>query len=119
MTYLEKLLDNAFRASIYGDYGTNYTSYTGYVKNDKDTSTISLAVPGLSREDIEVVVKDDGILSLNFLKQNDFFSHKTKTWTLSEEIDVENVTAECNNGMLVITLPKMKRTSSSRKVPIS
>lgn len=119
MTYIEKLLDNAFRASVYGDYGTNHTSYAGYVKNGADASTISLAVPGLSKEDIELEVKDDGILSLTFLKQSDFFSHKSRSWTLSEEIDIENVTAECNNGMLTVTLPKIKRLPATRKVPIS
>lgn len=119
MTYLEKLIDNAFRTSVYGDYGTNYTFDTGFVRNNKDSTTLTMAVPGLGKEDIELEVKDDGVLSLTFLKQSDLFSHKSRSWTLSEDIDVENITAECKDGMLTVTLPKLKRLPSTRKISIS
>lgn len=119
MTYFDKLIDNAFRASVYGDYGNSYTTHTGYVRNENGVSTISLAVPGLSKEDIDLEVKEDGVLCVTFLKQTHFFSHKSRSWTLSKEIDIENVTAECKDGMLTVTLPKLKKFSSARKVNIS
>jgi len=118
MTYLDKFIDNAFRTAMYGDVFTTSTGYKDLIRNDKEKSVISLAVPGISKEDIHLEVKEDGLLTLSFDKQTDFFSSEHKTWTLPEDIDVENVTAECKDGLLTVTLPKLKRLPSSRKIQI-
>lgn len=119
MTYFDKLLDNAFRYSLYEDCSTNHTGYSGLIKNEKDFSTITLAVPGLSKDDIELEVKDEGVLCLKFLKQTDFFRQKSRTWTLSDEIDIDNVAAECKDGMLTVMLPKVKKQPVTRKISVS
>jgi HSP20 family protein len=116
--YLDKLIDNAFRSAMYGNTYLTSTGYSENISNGKDSSTISLAVPGIAKEDIELEVKEEGLLTIKFLKQNEFFKTQNKSWTLSEDIDVENVTAECKNGMLTVLLPKLKRLPSSRKVEI-
>jgi HSP20 family protein len=118
MTYLDKFIDNAFRTAMYGDVFTTSTGYKDLIRNEKEKSVISLAVPGISKDDIHLEVKEDGLLTLSFDKQTDFFRSGHKTWTLPEDIDVENVTAECKDGLLTVTLPKLKRLPSSRKVEI-
>ena len=118
MTYLDKFIDNAFRTAVYGDVFTTSTGYRDLVRNEKEKSVISLAVPGISKENISLEVKEDGLLTLSFDKQTDFFRPEAKTWTLPEDIDVENVTAECKDGLLTVTLPKVKRLPASRKVEI-
>lgn len=118
MTYLDKFIDNAFRNAMYGDVFMTSTGYKDLIRNDKEKSVISLAVPGISKEDIDLEVKEEGLLTLSFKKKTDFFSSTHKTWTLPEDIDVENVTAECKDGLLIVTLPKTKRLPSSRKVEI-
>ena len=118
MTYLDKFIDNAFRTAMYGDVFTTSTGYKDLVRNEKEKSSISIAVPGISKEDIHLEIKEDGLLILAFDKQNDFFSSGQKTWTLPEDIDVENVTAECKDGLLTVTLPKVKRLPSSRKIEV-
>jgi HSP20 family protein len=116
--YLDKIIDNAFRSAMYGNTYTTSTGYSENIVNNKDSSTLSLAVPGFSKEDIELEVKEEGLLTIKFLKQNEFFKTQHKSWTLSEDIDVENVTAECKDGLLTVILPKLKRLPSSRKVEI-
>lgn len=118
MTYLDKIIDNAFRSAMYGNVYTTSTGFSENISHSKDSSTLSLAVPGLSKEDVELEVKEEGILTLRFLKKTDFFKTEHRSWSLSEDIDVENVTAECRDGMLTILLPKMKRLPSSRKVEV-
>ena len=118
MTYLDKFIDNAFRTAVYSDVFTTSTGYKDLVRNDKEKSVISLAVPGISKNDIRLEVKEDGLLTLSFDKQNDFFRSADKTWTLPEDIDVENVTAECKDGLLTVTLPKLKRLPSSKKIEV-
>ena len=66
----------------------------------------------------EINLEEDGLLTLSFDRQTDFFRPGHKTWTLPEDIDVENITAECKDGLLTVTLPKIKRLPSSRKVEI-
>ena len=118
MTYLDKLIDNAFRSAMYGDVFTTSTGYRDLIRNEKEKSVISLAVPGLSKEDIDLEVKEEGVLVLKFNKKTDFFNQGHKSWALSEEVDVENVTAECKDGLLTVTLPKVKRLPTSRKVEV-
>lgn len=118
--YFNDLIDSAFKTALYGN--NRYTSATdpGLIKNGKEQATLSLAVPGLTKEDIELEVKEEGVLELKFLKQNDFFRSKERSWSLSEDIDIDSVTAECKDGMLTITLPKLKPLPpSKRKVLIS
>lgn len=115
---LDRLLDNAFHTALYGDLYTTSTGYKDLIKNEKDKSTITVSVPGLSKEDIELEVKEEGFLLLSFNKKSDFFSYKHKSWTLDDDIDLENVSAECKDGLLTISLPRAKRLPSSKKVEI-
>lgn len=115
---LDRLLDNAFHASLYSDVYSTSTGYSDLVKNEKDKSTITISVPGLSKEDIDLEIKEEGLLLLNFNKKSDFFSYKYKSWTIDDDIDVPNVTAECKDGILTVTLPKVKRIPSTRKIQI-
>ena len=118
MTYLDKFIDNAFRNAMYGDVFTTSTGYKDLVRNEKESSVLTVAVPGVSKEDIDLELKEEGLLMLSFKKKTDFFTSTHKSWTLPEDIDVENVTAECKDGLLTVTLPKTKRLPSSRKVEI-
>lgn len=118
MTYLDKFIDNAFRSAMYGDVFTTSTGYKDLIRDEKEKSVISLAVPGLSKDDIDLEVKEEGLLTLKFSKKTDFFDRGHRSWTLPEDIDVENVKAECKDGLLTVTLPKVKRLPTSRKVEI-
>lgn len=118
MIYLDKFIDNAFRNAMYGDVFTTSTGYKDLVRDEKEKAEITLAVPGLSKNDIEIEVKEEGMLTLIFKKENDFFKTNQRSWALPEDIDVENISAECKNGVLVVTLPKTKKTPMTRKVKI-
>lgn len=116
--YFDKLIDSAFRSPFYTTSSGTVTDYTHLVKNDKERTTLTLPVPGLSSSDIDLEVKEDGILSLRFHKQTDFFKTQHRSWTLGDDVDVDNVSAECKDGVLTVTLPKTKRLPASRKVEI-
>lgn len=117
--YLRELrLDRLMDSMLYDDVYTTSTGYRETISHSKDSSTLSLAVPGVSKEDIDLEVKEEGLLTISFKKQTEFFKSKNKSWTLSDDIDVENVTAECKDGLLTVILPRMKKLPSSRKVEI-
>lgn len=72
---------------------------------DKNENIISIPVPGLTKSDIEISV-DNNVLSVLYEKneKNSYLGSFTKTYYLSDEIDVDNIDAKIENGLLEITL---------------
>lgn len=119
--YLSKMIDNVFD-SVFNEslhsFGMPVDFYTSVSKSDKDQYLIELVVPGLSREDTEILVKND-ILSVKYLKSPHRMSTKGSHWRLPDDVDVESIVAECKNGILTITLPRLsKNTETVKKISI-
>jgi HSP20 family protein len=75
---------------------------------DKDNKfIISIAVPGLTKEDFNIAVSE-GKLSVSCEeKQTEFGIHSfAKTWTLPEGTTAEAITAEYNQGILKVNVDK-------------
>lgn len=89
---------------------------------------VQVEVPGMRGDDIDVTV-ENGILTIAGEKR---FEHKegseekgnlmverqygrfTRSFTLPTQVDAENVTAECADGILTITLPKRSEARPKR-----
>ncbi|MBY0516977.1 MAG: Hsp20/alpha crystallin family protein [Bacteriovoracaceae bacterium] len=87
---------------------------------DSDTSfTVSLDVPGLKKEDLELELKDHHLFITGtrkapernekekVLRQERRFGKFNRTFSLPDGIDEQNVTANFNDGVLEIKLPKL------------
>ena len=100
------------------------------ILRDEDGFEIRLAIPGLDRELMEIMIEKN-ILSVSAkkgsssderkfnLKQFDY-SNFTKRFELSEGIDKENIEADYKQGILSIKLPlnKKEETTIQHKVEI-
>lgn len=89
------------------------------VKEDTDGFSLSVAAPGYAKEDIEVKV-DDNILTVssekkeeNTEKEGEKFTRREfkyaafkRTFTLPETVDATNISANYENGILHINIPK-------------
>ena len=84
--------------------------------DDEKNAVISLEVPGANAQTVTVEVKDQ-ILSME--------ARSTLTWhgrpllykrsfQLSEAVDVENISAKTQDGVLTVTLPKSERAKVHR-----
>jgi HSP20 family protein len=96
---------------------------TNIVENDDDYR-IQLAVPGLSKEDIKIVVKHDVIsISHENTKTDDntfFFTDSfKKEYYLPEDSDEKNITGKVDNGILEIIISKSKKKSNERTITIN
>ena len=82
-----------------------------HVSNEDDKYIISVAAPGLDKEDFSISVTD-GVLTVSTEKTVTEFgtSSFTKTWTLPEGTAVEGVTAGYKQGILRVTVPKPEET---------
>ena len=87
------------------------------ISKDDKSYLIAIAAPGLSRGDFNIQVSDN-ILTVsanNDIKNNEnsirheYSYHKfSRAWSLPEDVDVENITAEYRSGVLDLNIPVNK-----------
>ncbi|MDQ1325715.1 MAG: hypothetical protein QG564_839 [Campylobacterota bacterium] len=88
---------------------------------------IEVDLPGVSKKDIHVDLKDD-VLTIcgerkikNEVKKKDYYKMESsygkfqRSFTLPENADSENIKANCEDGMLEVVIPKMKKIDKDIK----
>ena len=96
------------------------------IDEEKDAWYIRLALPGLNNKSISLAL-EEGVLVVQYEKddqqekaENGFTTSFTKRFKLNKEIDLNEVKAQMNDGLLTITLPKVKVKKAARKeIPIA
>ena len=106
----------------------SYTSPRYEIMNTEDTFQVSVDVPGVKPEDIDVVFENDrSVLSIRGSRSStnedeswSFTSQFSQSFSVNPSIDVENLTASLKNGVLVIAAPKdLKQIEENiRKIPV-
>lgn len=117
---LDKIFDSFFNNYI--DYGTLTDTKSVKLKSDDENYKVIIAIPGLTKEDIKISIKD-GLLSVSFdgLEKNSdliFVEKFKKTYTIPEDADEKTINAKVDNGVLSIILPKGKKKTSERLIAI-
>jgi len=91
---------------------------------DKDNTCVRAELPGLTRDDISVEVVDDYLTINGNRKVTDDDGKVTETFSLnrsialSDQVQADKVTANYENGVLNVTLPKREETKP-RKIVIN
>lgn len=91
------------------------------ISENKDAFVIKAELPGIKKEDVKVSVQD-GVLTLqgerNYETTDDddkrhrverFYGHFSRSFTLPENVDDENIQANYQDGILELTLPKQDK----------
>ena len=81
---------------------------------------VELDLPGIKKEDIEITTEDN-VLTISGerkmkeeVKEDDYYKVESaygkfsRSFTLPEKIDVENIHAESKDGVLEVIIPKLK-----------
>ena len=93
---------------------------TNIIEND-DNYQIEVAIPGLSKEDIDIKVKDS-IISISYEKKDDknfiFTNSFNKEYTLPDDVSIKSITAKVENGVLLVMIPKDKKKTNERVIKI-
>ena len=91
----------------------------------EDALTVVLEIPGVEKKDVTVKIEND-VLSvegrIDFSKYEDLdpvyseynVGHYARAFTLSEKIDQEGISAEMGDGVLTLTLKKVKQALPRR-----
>lgn len=115
---LQNLMDREFLTQSYPRY---------QITDDKDTFKITVEVPGMTQDDVQVSLEDDGkILSIKGSHESkddsyDMSSRFTQRFSLDPSVDVDGFTANLKDGVLIVTAPKdlKKLEENVRNIPIT
>jgi len=81
---------------------------------------VEVDLPGIKKEDVDIKIQDntliisgerkvkDEIKEENYYKIESSFGTFSRSFTLPDEIDLENIHAESDNGVLEVTIPKLE-----------
>ena len=113
-TTLDSLFDSLFDpffASATTPIKKTFSTNT-HVSNENDKYIISVAAPGLDKEDFNITTTE-GTLTVQTNKTDTEFgtSAFTKTWTLPEGTTTDKVSADYNQGILRVTVEKPEITT--------
>jgi HSP20 family protein len=93
--------------------------------DDEDKFKLSVDVPGVKKEDIDIQL-EDGFLTVKGHREastdsSHFSSRFSQTFSLDRNVDVDQFTATLSNGVLTIAAPKdiKKLEESIRRIPIA
>ena len=100
---------------------TNATAPAINVLETETDYTVEVAAPGLSKDDFEVNINNDGDLTIKMEKKSDekeqkahylrrefAYSKYEQTLILPYDVEKEHIAARVVNGVLTVTLPKIK-----------
>lgn len=108
--------------------GRHYVPYADIYETD-EVLTVAMEMPGVDKQHMTVSL-ENGVLrvdgQLDFSKYEGMqpvyteynVGHYRRSFTLSNRIDQEHISAEVEDGVLTLTLPKIKE-AQPRKIAIS
>jgi len=88
------------------------------LNNSSEGYVLKISVPGLTKEDIQIVLDGRNLKVVNEKENLDFVSKFNKIYTLPTNVDVDNIDGKVENGVLTLTLPIIKKTKQERIITI-
>lgn len=109
MLFQSPLIDTLFRDLNGSLYNTGWSQRSSLETADNGDVLLTIEVPGRRPEDIEVSVENK-VLSLKVKDK------PLRSYDLSDAIDIDNIIAKTEYGVLTVTLPKKEK--AIRKIPV-
>lgn len=111
------------------DRGMFYNRMSDYkIEEDEKNYIIEMDMPGVKKEDLEVGIKENILSIYAERKKEDKTENKEsvvvskyeQSFNISAKgIDVDNIQANLDNGVLKITLPKKEEVKFEKKIEIA
>lgn len=126
LTPFDRIFDDMLGSmfpTIANDFGDDFFTKGSYPKvnvvNYDDGIEIDAAIPGMTKDDVDVEITD-GVLTIQgtsnqnrnvddaqYLKREIKRSSFRRSFTLGDNLDSENVSAKFDNGILTLSIPKL------------
>lgn len=92
------------------------------IAHEEKAITLLIEIPGVNKEDVKISINEDRVLTISgekkqhqtidqqaFLRTERRFGSFTRSFKLTDLIDIQGIQAEFNNGVLSVTLPKIEQ----------
>lgn len=127
LTPFDRIFDDMLGSmfpTIANDFGQDFFTKGSYPKvnviNYDECIEIDAAIPGMTKDDIDVEITD-GVLTINgvsnqrrpvddsqYLKREIKRSSFRRSFTLGDNLNADRITAKFDNGILTLVVPKIK-----------
>lgn len=123
MHYSQNWLPSVFNDFFDNNYmqRANATAPSVNVAEDEKAYSVEVAAPGMTREDFNVHLDENGDLVINmekktreeekkerkYLRREFSYTKYQQTLVLPDDVDKAKISAEVKNGLLSVTLPKV------------
>jgi HSP20 family protein len=99
----------------------NTNSVSNYYNENEKEYYLTIDVPGMSKDDIEVAFDNDRLKITGQRKSDKYDSYEygqiEKTFNVPNNVETDKISAKIDNGVLKVLLPKAK-SSLGRKITI-
>ena len=132
--YNQNWLPSLFNDFMNDDWFTTRTAASvpalNVIENEKDYE-LEFAVPGLKKEELNLQVDADGVMSIsmvrnheenkddkkrNYIRREFSYQEFNQSYILPEDADRDNISAKVENGVLTISVPKMPAEKQAQAV---
>ena len=109
---------------IDNSFSKNYNGFT--LRNYDNHYKIILEMPGISKKNINISIENE-ILNINAENSRNLSNdiddvinyNYEKSYYIPDDVNIDKIKAEYNNGLLELNLPKNKQAKNIKKISIS
>jgi HSP20 family protein len=107
----ESFFDDVFRTPTLREFSQNSPVKVHVDKTD-EAYDVAIAAPGISKDEVDVTVKEN-VLTVSHEhgeeEDNNYFCTSfTKSWTLPNDANVDKITAEYQDGIFKVSIPRVQ-----------
>lgn len=75
---------------------------------------LKLPLPGIEKSDISIETPNQRSIKVSVLNGNSWVKKSDRTFSLPDLSDIDNISADFKNGVLVIDIPSLKNETSKK-----
>ena len=105
------IFDNIFDDTLWSSPVKQQKPYGVKIKDHEDRTEVSIAAPGIKKEDFDISLKD-GVMTVSYEGSTEenprvFSKHAfAKSWTLPKGTKTKDISAKYNAGILTVNIKK-------------
>lgn len=124
------LVDSVF-PTVYNNKTATISSPATNIYESGDNYFVEMNVPGRLKEDFKIAVEND-LLTISYerpeqpatedrktIRREFSFPSFKRTFSLDDSIDIENISAQYENGILSLAMPKKEPVKTVKQIAIS
>jgi HSP20 family protein len=130
---LSDMVNNLFDNDLGDFFGKRFSDPAANIIESNEAFMLDIAAPGMKKDDFKINLENN-ILTIsaeledqtreegkNYTRKEFYYGSFSRAFTLPKTIDLENIKADYDNGILKITLPKKDeaRVEMKKEIRIS